>query len=110
MRKIEELGISTLPWFAVDDGRLVCHRIDEEDDAIADVAECCGFGDEAIANGRLIAAAPTLYHSLREAVIDSCDLCDFRDRAEPGGCKKEDGECAVQKWRNVLELAGGARV
>lgn len=99
MKRIEELGISPAPWrvegYTTADGESAHNVIDETGVIVGDFV----LGAQ---NARLCAAAPEMYETLREAIVEYCHDC-------PGGgigrCKRE--KCFVAKWREVIEKAGG---
>ena len=110
MKKLEELGISPAPWelwnvscvfnklVNLSDSYEVARAQDGTD------VHLCGLKKNVevnLANARLIAAAPELYESLREAVEYHCqDRCP----AHGCGCNKD---CLFYKWREALTKASG---
>ena len=94
MKRLDKLGVTPAPWEVFDD-----YDVRRSDTGL--VADCGLSGD-----ARLIAAAPDLYESLREAVISRCGgRCAWSNGWE---CRFPDELCEVQRWRKALEKAGGA--
>ncbi len=106
MKRIEELGVSPAPWRA--EGGAMAAIVYENRPTQECASVCAITGERRNADATLIAAAPALYEALREAVVETCQWCDFLDRADFTRCKRSDGDCAALRWREVLEKAGGA--
>lgn len=99
MKKLSELGISSVPWKFIHDD-----VVDSLEFGVVYSGDC---SDLSVADGNLIAAAPKLYEALREAIVESCiSYCG----ESPIHCPKKPGECFVQKWRAALAEAAGEEV
>ena len=104
MKRLEEFGVSPAPWQATcNDAETTTWVFSRA--TTADVATMCAVKRERCnADAALIAAAPDLYESLREAVEKRCGWCAWKDGSAPDVCAK----CDVPRWRKALEKAGGA--
>ncbi len=105
MKRLDELGVSPAPWRTE---RFSPESTENGRDINDDLSDPVGFtfsvNPHSIADARLIAAAPSLYECLREAVERRCGWCAWNDGSEPTICAK----CDVPRWRKALEKAGGA--
>ena len=107
MKTLKEMGISPAPWTATVDANGEIMVNDENRYGIA----AFGFvaeGDVNYANARLTAAAPELYEALREAMEERCRWCGYDEQGIPETCVWQRS-CPVQRWRKVIEKAGGAK-
>ncbi len=107
MKRLDELGVSPAPWTmeryspeSTEDGR------DIKDANKQPVGCTYTISEHAIADARLIAAAPELYDIVWEMVHERCRDCQSLDRAADR-CTLADNSC-FQRWRKALEKAGGA--
>lgn len=108
MKKLEELGITPTPWTAVCEGpwsHMVWSGKYPDKELVAAMQ-----GNTREADSALIAAAPDLYSSLREASIILCTRCEHgRDGGETCSCTRDNSKCVVKRWRAVLAAAQGEK-
>ena len=97
MKTLEQLGISPTPWTKAGD------IVDDNEGRVIFNA----YEDDDYANARLIAAAPKLYKSLREAIIEICHKCKHCSGYPSYNCANTKTGCFVEKWRDVLSEAAG---
>lgn len=108
MKKLEELGISKTPWKEIYRSHspypAFCHVSDPDGDLVVEVS---GENDEMLkANALLIAAAPKLYSTLREGIIEICGQCPSCSGCPEYECKSKSN-CFIQRWRKVLDEVAG---
>lgn len=123
MKKLEELGISPVPWKAginphiatiLDgyEGKCIYANGDVNNTPYVGFANVVnGDTASAIRNARLIAAAPELYDCLREAIVEHCYNCEhshdgYHHRVDGEQCQR-GGDCLVKEWRKALAKAAG---
>lgn len=113
MKTIEQLGISPAPWkqgewvpFCEDNIVRCDYNRNDGTPSTRIVAECNAMfsSEQARTDARLIAAAPDLYEALRNIVDSECEGCNFLCDSR---CTAYVGCCICQKYRSVLEKAGG---
>ena len=108
MKTLEQLGISPAPWsidYDYDDGvpyRVNCTRPRGLSNRVFD--DCDGILD---ADALLIAAAPELYKSLREAIIEICHDCPDCDVNSDYKCSNQNCVGQAALWRAALAKASG---
>lgn len=101
MKKLEELGISKVPWSTYVTKKEVTIVTSA---GFNDLEASLCRGKNRVANARLIAVAPELYECLCESIEEKCSACI----RENGVCQMRDGHaCGIMKWRAAIAKASG---
>lgn len=109
MKTLEELGISPAPWHAgnyddIEETNEVYCPSELRKGGKKTVCSTNSNLKNAVADARLIAAAPELYECLREAVDEYMEVCEFHHFYECDDCGVG---CPAKEWRAVLAKAAG---
>ena len=105
MKTLEQLGISPAPWRQDANGYGTLDVLGSDDSLVVAYENPINRNDQE--NRRLIAAAPKLYKSLREAIIEMCHMCPYCSCHPNYECTNPKTGCFVKKWRDVLDESAG---
>lgn len=103
MKKLEELGISPVPWNVENTNADKFKHVLDRNNMVVVLSAVK-------TDSALISAAPELYRCLREAVVENCHDCGNLDNemsAYQDDFVCNNDKCFVKKWRDTLAKAAG---